>query len=134
MKLPQSTLHRWLQASCGTLLLFTLGLGTIGCGSSSLSDTPTMTPVDTDNGDTGESLSFNSINQILQDHCGGAACHSAGSIPKAYVNNEVNLRSSKDSVILRVITLRDMPPNNASAAQRAISDAQRNMIRDFLNQ
>ncbi len=105
-------------AACGVVLAFA------GCGSkSSTEDTPAAA-----------SVAFEEVNSVLTNRCGGTTCHSSGAAQNAYVDNETLLKSNKSTVISRVVTVKDMPPTNASSTQLAITDDERTKIKTFLSQ
>lgn len=83
---------------------------------------------------TTATVAFSEVNTILTDHCGGTTCHSSGSDYNAYVDNESLLTSRKASVIDRVVSQKNMPPSNASAAQLEMTEAERTTISNFLSQ
>lgn len=90
-------------------------------------------------GGTSATVTFAQVNAILTDHCGNSTCHGSGTAQFEYVDNETNLTTRATSVLARVNTQKDMPPSadtdaNVTTAQLAITDDERQMIKDFLQQ
>lgn len=107
-------------------LFFVLGfLG--ACGSKSTAADPETAAT---------TVSFTDVNVVLTKRCGGSTCHAAGNTVSvnAYVSNEAVFKADKTKVISRVVTLKDMPPTNSTAAQLAMTADERTLLNTFLNQ
>ena len=79
-------------------------------------------------------ITFATVNTILTNHCGTSSCHASGAAQPVYLDAEVTFKAFKATVIDRVNTKRDMPPSDATAAQQAISDADRTTLQNYLLQ
>ena len=117
------------------LPLIVLTLASCSKSDSKSDPAPTATATPTSTATPSTALTWDTdIKSIVAARCGTTSCHASGSTQVAYVGSESLFKAGKTGILSRVVTLANMPPTDASAAQKAITSDERTKIKTFLNQ